>query len=485
MTLFICTAGTSIAGGPLRAGESREAFCARLDEKVQRDRAEKGGRDALLVRASAETNGLARAGAGKHDEIVFLVSETEDGGICGENLVGLVERELGCRARCIQIRGLQVGDGRRFRSDGIANLLEAMERISADRMPDEIHLNATGGFKGTVPYLVLYGMFKGVKVSYVYEFSDTLITLPPFPVEFDWARIAPAEEAIFTLFRDGSLAQDRWRSLMPADYDSNREVYDPLFEFEDDLVGLSAIGHMMKSRLDAAETEVQVLLSPEARAVLDRTHGAARAHFEAMLARVRNPLHRASPAHSEHVHRTDLRVWKVYATSGPRMLYWLQGGSVLVGKLFGDHDEYERYIDGNPRQVRDYDRSAFTPYRSTTSPDYDAILLDIGRTNAEPGLQMRALEDELRSARLEIQRLRIQQNTRARAAASQAEARGRAEGRREAEARAQQRIGVIEAGKQAMREAYVAQLRQRDEQIANLKAYIEKLESKVAQVAGS
>jgi hypothetical protein len=193
----------------------------------------------------------------------------------------------------VEIKGLQVRDGRRFRNTGIGELFDAIHRETRERSADEVHLNATGGFKGTVPYLVLYGMFNELAVSYVYEHSDTLITLPPIAVQFDWERIAPAAEAIFTVFQEAGIEERRWRGLLPDDYEANRDRYDSLFEFDEGQVGLSAIGYLMKQRLDAANAQAEVLISPRAAAVLVRSAGEIRAHFASMLKRVRNPLHRA------------------------------------------------------------------------------------------------------------------------------------------------------------------------------------------------
>src|SRR5262249_7005150 len=287
--------------------ENLDAYQARIEHKLQRTRAEHPGNE-FLTHASAETHALVRAKVGERDEVVLLSSETDDGEICAEHLATLAERELGCRTKVVQIKGLQVRDGKRFRSLGIRSLFEAMDRYTRDRARDEIHLNVTGGFKGTVPYLVLYGMFNGIPVSYVYEFSNTLITLPPFAIEFDWERIVPAEEAIFSLFKEGALPLETWRQLLPLDYEANKDRYDILFEIDGGLVGLSAVGYLMKARLEAAESEGDLYLSPSARTSLETSSGGARAHLESMLTRVRNPLHRASGKHAESLHKTDLKV---------------------------------------------------------------------------------------------------------------------------------------------------------------------------------
>jgi putative CRISPR-associated protein (TIGR02619 family) len=337
MTLFVCTAGTSIAGGPIKREENAELYRTRIEAKIQRDRADELSREAFLVRASAETNGLFRAGITDRDEVVFLTTETEDGRLCGTRLVAFVEKEFSCHARTVEVKGLQVRDGVKFRREGIGNFFSKLDEVTADRDPEEIRLNATGGFKGAIPYLVLYGMFNGLPVSYVYEFSDTLITLPPIPVEFDWARVAPAAQTIIAIAKAGALSESEWRINMPPDYFVHQGSYDTLFEFDRGAVGLSAIGYLMKRRLEEATASAVVHLSPIARHSLEQADPATRREFQMMLDRVRDPTARRQPHHQDSLHTCDLKVWKRYAAQGPRMCYWLERDNVYVAELFSTH----------------------------------------------------------------------------------------------------------------------------------------------------
>jgi putative CRISPR-associated protein (TIGR02619 family) len=303
MALLICTAGTSIAGGPSAPGESSSDYLARIEARLQSIRIKEP--EAFLRRASAESHALVRSDACSADEVVFLISETEDGRVTGGRLVSLIEKEVGCRTRIVEIKGLQVRDGRTFRRVGINSLFDTIDRLTGDVSPEEVRLNATGGYKGIVPYVVIYGMFRGIPVSYVYEFSDTLITLPAFPLEFDWERLMPAQAAIVTLLQDGAIEEIKWKELLPPDYLAYQDRYDTLFEFEDGLVTLSVIGLLMKGRLDAAEAEAEaeVFLSPHSCRTLDTAGPEIRSHLDSMLDRVRSPLHRAGFRHAESLHK--------------------------------------------------------------------------------------------------------------------------------------------------------------------------------------
>ena len=77
-------------------------------------------------------------------------------------------------------------------------------------------------------------------------------------------------------------------------------------------------------------------MRPEAGRALESAPPDARAQFEAMLSRVRNPLHRSAFRHSESLHTTDLKVWKPHAQQ--RMLYWLD-------RIYGVHYACLRYFN--------------------------------------------------------------------------------------------------------------------------------------------
>jgi putative CRISPR-associated protein (TIGR02619 family) len=372
MTLYVCTAGTSIAGGPLKDGVTAAEYRRRIDDKIASDRAASRRTNDFLIKVSAELNALVRKDCGNEDQVVYLLSETEDGAICGERLVALTQSELGSHARSITVSGLQVRDGRRFRQIGVRSLFDEIDRLR--RETSDLELNATGGFKSMVPYLTLYGMFHDLPVFYIFEQSDTLITLPRIPLAFDWRRLAAAAKAVMALTGDW-LPEPEWRALLPRDYwdPKTRADYDCLFEHEDGLVGLSAIGLLMKAKLEAAGEGSEVLLSPHAKSALDAAEQEVRSHYEFMLARVRSPLLREIARHSESLRKSDLRVWKRYGPSGPRMLYWMQGTRIMVGELM-QHDAYEGYVNGNPRQRADYPTDGFSPWPGAAILDWETAL---------------------------------------------------------------------------------------------------------------
>jgi hypothetical protein len=86
----------------------------------------------------------------------------------------------------IQLDGLNPGDEKQFAS-AVGQLASILGKQSKDRPDEPVYLNVTGGYKGLVPYLTLFGLIMGkaAKVFYLYEESKEIIELPAYPFAFD------------------------------------------------------------------------------------------------------------------------------------------------------------------------------------------------------------------------------------------------------------------------------------------------------------
>jgi hypothetical protein len=93
MTLYLCTAGTSVMTGSGAVG-------ATLDERIRAKIAQARARDpndprAFLVEVRAEANGLARGDCGPGDEAHLLASDTDEGVASAEAVADLIRETLG------------------------------------------------------------------------------------------------------------------------------------------------------------------------------------------------------------------------------------------------------------------------------------------------------------------------------------------------------------------------------------------------------
>jgi CRISPR/Cas system-associated protein Csm6 len=184
----------------------------------------------------------------KDDKIILLLSETQECAFAGivngkfiiyrrtdnrdwDSIIFKESNDVFSRANVeIKIiKGLQINDGQKFVSEGIKNLFTFMHNKIVDEGAsyDEIILNITGGYKGTIPYLSLFGMLyqerkiKGKKIKplieYLYEESEDIITLPNLPVAFDiftWRNYRGFIEAVPHL--ESEVAETILGEILPA-----------------------------------------------------------------------------------------------------------------------------------------------------------------------------------------------------------------------------------------------------------------------------
>ena len=345
MKTVICTTGTSVAGG-IQFKEASGTYRRTIDDRLLSLRAT--APETYMIPASAESNSLFRMGLDRNDRVFLLHSDTPDGKTCAEAVENLIKRSLNLKnVQLCEIAGLQVTDGNRFRKEGVNSLFGSLDRICRNllnRSQREIWLNITGGFKSVVPYVTLFGQLYQLPVVYIFERSDSLITLPPAPVNFDFERLARAADAIHQLNTDVMFTNEsRFFELIdpPPDY-LERDWFATLLEREGEEVTLSAFGQLALQVIqeDAATT---VNLSCNAQAAYNDAAGTPRAQFNAMLGRVRNPLWRT---HKDHAFRgTDLKVAKPGSTA-QRMAYYMEENEVYVCELYADHGAYTRGLPG-------------------------------------------------------------------------------------------------------------------------------------------
>jgi putative CRISPR-associated protein (TIGR02619 family) len=250
MKTFICTVGTSICTG---TGLDLGHFAKRkLDEwdALLEDIAvaEQFAIEAMnrmsekeIPRVSAEINSLLKMGLSGADRVVLLATETIDGKLCAE----LVQRMLKTRKLCSSvelkvIEGLQAQDGKRFRQEGLKNLMAYIARFENS----DVVFNPTGGFKSVVPYITLAGMLFNKPVKYIHEYSDDLMTLVNIPITVDDELIFFVEDKLQRIERDSCMTKKEWQ--MGIEYHNTR--FDCLIEEEAGQITMSGLGILLWER---------------------------------------------------------------------------------------------------------------------------------------------------------------------------------------------------------------------------------------------
>ncbi|MGD1036617.1 MAG: HD domain-containing protein [Roseiarcus sp.] len=407
MTLYLCTAGTSISTGRGAVGET---LAARIAAKIDAARARHpDDLRAFLIDVCAETNGLARSDCGAKDEVLLLASDTDEGVQCGEAVAAQIRDCLGARAAVARIPGLVVDAERTFRRQGVGNLINRA-RAEVRAHGGDVAFNATGGFKGVVPYLTLLGMFEGVEVHYVFDGSDELIRLPPLPVRFDHQRIAFAGPALMVLGAKGVMPESEFAALPPGKGFHRDPVIAQFVETSEGLCALSAAGAIAVAEIARVQSRNRgrLFVRHATRNSALYRNDLVQRKLPDLVDPVRRtiPLNRATMAAS-----TDLLICKPLGPSAPRIYYRLDGDDVYVVDVV-PHDEHEYVIQPGVRTIwwRDYADHRFDEIDLKESAD-DAIgeaLAEFIETEARDRdaaeARAKAAEDQEREARKALQR---------------------------------------------------------------------------------
>ncbi len=101
-----------------------------------------------------------------------------------------------------------------FERVGLKSLIQQTDDVvtSTGLMPEMCGLNITGGYKGVIPHITLYGQVKGIPIYYIFENSEHLIQIPQAPLSINWAMFAQHYSALVELQESGTENWEKFRS---------------------------------------------------------------------------------------------------------------------------------------------------------------------------------------------------------------------------------------------------------------------------------
>lgn len=369
MTVFLCTCGTSAAKKITNPRFNADwvinqggvtAAAATLFETFKNYRIT--DENALTQHLSAEIHSLARMKLEGNDRVVLFSSETDDGQTCAEALKLYLKQEFP-EINCVVsvIKGLQVRDANRFRTEGVVNFVKKVLQEIDGYGADHCILNPTGGFKSLVPYTVLIGMIKGVQARYIFEQSTELLTLPTFPVEFARERLEPLQPLIECIERESSISKNEWEQKISY---NERHLYAPLFEIEDGQVTLSPVGFLILEELRQLRALVPFI---SLKAINDMQNIRDMTDCKPADFIQRVAMNRQQFDNAKHDSLTNGLVWlKPGAHTRDRYLVSIEGWRLLVWRI-ADHKEYEELLDRNRKsdvgkQIVEERRKSYAPF---------------------------------------------------------------------------------------------------------------------------
>ena len=263
--VLICTVGTSLIGNIEKSDDLK------LKELI-RNKNVKGLTLALADlnpsdrMTGAEINSIASILDKKIlDErayLYLLVSDTEDGEFIGNVLKGYFERKQNPLAfeKVIvrRITGLMDESPKRFRSEGLRNLVREIAQIVRTHDSSSILINATGGYKAQISFAGMIGQALEIPVCYLFERFSEVIELPPQPISLDMAFWLSNASLFYDLAGEGidsdpSETEPRFSSLMETIEEDGQK-----------LTSLSATGQLFhETFLHLFEKQRAMLLPPD------------------------------------------------------------------------------------------------------------------------------------------------------------------------------------------------------------------------------
>ncbi|MFQ5456194.1 MAG: putative CRISPR-associated protein [Nitrospirota bacterium] len=344
-TLYLCPIGVSILGylGKQRLLDDTVKDKERVIREFLKDKD-----DTILMKASAEINSLFRMGITKGDRIVFLASDTDDGEIIADILSKILKERRQCATSVKRIKGLQIDDRKRFEHEGIPELTETIvNEYDTYHYQFDIVLNATAGFKATIPYLTFIGMVFNLPIRYIFEWSESIIELPPIPIDFDIERLTRLEPVIDEIISD-YIPISEFQKRMAISYEDLQEYLKDILIEEDRFITLRPTGRILYQRYLQIKGN-RIYISPKVKKKLSSGSSLNRDKFEALFKKMRDPVHLKDKLHPEIKRKgeIDLECYKQGATS-ERIFFYTREKGVYICDI-DMHDEYERAIKRGER----------------------------------------------------------------------------------------------------------------------------------------
>lgn len=335
-TLYLCPSGISIKENIKRPPYG----FSELDEEAIKFL--KNADDNTLMKLSAEINSLFRMKLSEGDKIIFLTSDTDVGESVASVIAKLIETRKGCKVTVKRIKGLQTDNRKQFDTVGIPTLTDVIiSKVESNRYTFNIVLNATAGFKATIPYITFIGMIFHIPIRYIFEQSESIIELPPIPLEFDIERLKQLEPVINKILSD-YISVNEFMEITGFSYEDLELAAQDILSKEEGLVTLRPTGRILYQRYLQVKGS-RAFISPLVSKKLS-SGGYNKDLFEGLFNKMKDPIHLQSKLHYEVKKKgIELDCYKPGSTS-ERIFLFMEDKKIYICDIFL-HDEYEKLLE--------------------------------------------------------------------------------------------------------------------------------------------
>ncbi len=264
-TILICTVGTSLFESNLK----------RLDERINIEKVENEKSILLNIKnafenkrwdelaelmqnkdpkdriCGAEINTIEESLSKKWfdlQRLFFLVSDTEDGKNTGIFLKKyyLKRKDLNLKDRDIEyivIEDLQDKDPKKFKLNGLRNLVREIGKIVRNFGKDNIAIDATGGYKAQIAIAVIIGQALDIPVYYKHERFSEIIDFVPLPITLDYDLLGKYSY-IFNDFEKNDIIKDDIDFLDEETMEKLQLFFEKIDEDGQNYIALNPVGYL-------------------------------------------------------------------------------------------------------------------------------------------------------------------------------------------------------------------------------------------------
>ena len=270
-------------------------------------------------------------------EIELIATDTLLSPLCSEALKFILESNIDdidvkFSERNI-IKDLQVSNFKRYKK-GLINLINRLNDFTYDgTYTKDLLLNITGGFKGVIPYMTLYGQINNIPLFYIFEFTNSLIEIPQLPITLDKTIFDKYWQEFYKVSKD----------MVEKDKLSKQFIQDTknLIEIEDGYVYINALGKIL---WDSYQKDHFFFYST------DEVYQEIKKQkdiLSILSSKFKDIVDSKTETKGDH---------KVYddGNNPNRIFYFRENGDFYIYKTFQNHDIYEKYINQNSINKKDF-----------------------------------------------------------------------------------------------------------------------------------
>jgi len=197
-------------------------------------------------------------------KLIFLLSDTEDGKTTGEIIKLYYENsrnslKVDQKVEIRVLEGLRDDDVKKFKQQGLKNLVREISTEVRKFSPEAIAINATGGYKAQISFAGMIGQALEIPVYYLFEKFSEVIELPPQPVSLDLAFWLNNYQLFSELESAQTIEKSKVEASLKSKYMESLIDEEPIGN--EIAVSLSAMGVLFneRSRLQFAKQETTIL----------------------------------------------------------------------------------------------------------------------------------------------------------------------------------------------------------------------------------